>query len=105
MGADTLGGQTAAASDEDLLKMAAVKRYQATGNVSVALVVGVGPRRQATVSPVAYDRHNAALTAGEDVGMLAAKLGGQVAVGEGEISGSVPFAVAVLMSGQSLEGV
>jgi len=104
-------GLAVADLDRDILKMAVIERHNATGNVGLGFVMGMGLRRGALASTVAHDSHNLIVVGTNDADMTAAARavaemgGGLVAVAGGEVVGRLPLPVAGLMSGEPVEAV
>jgi len=101
----------AADVEQDVLKMAVIERHNATGNVGLGFVKGIGLKRGALASTVAHDSHNLIVVGTHDADMLAAARavaevgGGLVAVADGTVIGELPLPVAGLMSAEPLETV
>jgi len=104
-------GLAVADTDRDILKLAVIERHNATGNVGLGLVEGMGLKRGALASTVAHDSHNLIVVGANDADMLAAARavadmgGGLTAVADGKIVGQLPLPVAGLMSEEPLETV
>ncbi len=104
-------GQAVADVERDLLKLAVVERHNATGNVGLGFVKGMGLRRGALASTVAHDSHNLIVVGTNDADMAAAARvvaemgGGLAAVAGGQVVGQLPLPVAGLMSEEPLETV
>ena len=104
-------GQAVADVDRDILKLAVIERHEATGNVGLGFVKGIGLRRGALASTVAHDSHNLIVVGTDDADMLAAACaaagmgGGLVAVADRQVVGGLPLPVAGLMSEEPLEVV
>jgi adenine deaminase len=104
-------GLAVADLDRDVLKMAVIERHNATGNVGLGFVKGMGLRRGALASTVAHDSHNLIVVGTNDADMLAAAHavadmgGGLAAVADGQMVGQLPLPVAGLMSDEPLETV
>jgi adenine deaminase len=104
-------GLAVADLDRDVLKMAVIERHNATGNVGLGFVKGMGLRRGALASTVAHDSHNLIVIGTNDADMLAAARavaevgGGLAAVADGCVAGQLPLPVAGLMSNEPLETV
>ena len=97
--------------ERDLLKIAVVERHQATGNVGLGFVHGIGLKRGAIASSVAHDSHNIIIVGTNDADMMAAlehmveMRGGLVAVDEGKVLAHLPLPIAGLMSDRPIEEV
>ncbi len=93
----------------DLAKLAVVERHEASGNIGLGFVQGLGLKKGALASTVAHDAHNLILAGTSDRDMLTAARaavdmgGGLVAVLEGQVLAALPLPVAGLMSASSLE--
>jgi adenine deaminase len=98
-------------TERDLLKVAVVERHQATGNVGLGFVRGIGLKRGAIASSVAHDSHNIIIVGTNDADMMAAlehmveMRGGLVAVEDGRVKAQLPLPVAGLMSDRPIEEV
>lgn len=98
-------------TERDVLKIAVVERHQATGNVGLGFVHGLGLKRGALASSVAHDSHNIILVGVSDSDMKVAlermveMRGGLVAVQDGEVKAQLPLPIAGLMSDRPLEEV
>jgi len=105
------GGQVAADTERDILKLAVVERHHATGNIGLGLVKGFGLQRGALASSFAHDSHNVVVVGTSDADMHAAvreverMQGGLTAVENGRPLASLPLPVAGLMSPEPLETV
>jgi len=89
---------------EDILKIAAVERHKATGNIGIGFVQGFGLKRGAIGSSVAHDSHNLVIVGTNDpdiskaVEVIQAMRGGLVAVLDKKVLASLPLPIAGLMS-------
>lgn len=107
----TKNGLAVADVERDLLKVAVVERHQASGNIGLGFVQGLGLKRGAIASSVAHDSHNIIIVGSNDGDMLAAlkqvvdMRGGLVAVEGGEVRARLPLSVAGLMSDRPVEEV
>jgi adenine deaminase len=98
-------------SDEgkELLKIAVIERHNATGNIGLGLVEGLGLRKGAIASTVAHDSHNLVVIGDNNQDMRAAaehlqEIGGGIAIAsEGSIIRSLSLPIGGLMSDISLE--
>lgn len=96
---------------EALLKIAVVERHNATGNIGLGLVKGMGLQNGAIASSVAHDSHNIVVIGDNDTDMLAAvnhleDIGGGICIASGgELRHSLPLPIAGLMSDLTLEEV
>jgi adenine deaminase len=104
-------GEAVADPERDILKVAVIERHQATGNVGIGFVRGLGLKAGAIGSSVAHDSHNLIVAGTNDDDMMtaaraiAAMQGGLVAVNNGQVLARVPLPIAGLMSDQPLERV
>lgn len=104
-------GLAVADVDRDILKLAVIERHNATGNVGLGFVRGLGLRRGALAGTVAHDSHNLIVVGANDADMLAAARavvqvdGGLAAVAEGQVIEQLPLPVAGLVSEEPLEAV
>lgn len=104
-------GLAVADVERDILKLAVIERHNATGNVGLGFVKGLGLQRGALASTVAHDSHNLIVIGMNDADMLAAARavagmgGGLAAVAGGQVVGQLPLPVAGLMSEEPLETV
>lgn len=111
MDASVKDGFAMADVSRDLLKLAVVERFQATGNIGKGFVRGFGLQRGALASSVAHDSHNIIVVGAEDADMAAAVRavvdmnGGLAAVWDGKIRASLPLPIAGLMSVEPLDTV
>ena len=102
-------GLAEADPDRDLVKLAVVERHEASGNIGLGFVQGLGLKKGALASTVAHDAHNLILAGTSDRDMLTAARaavdmgGGLVAALEGRVLAALPLPVAGLMSTSSLE--
>jgi len=89
---------------EDILKIAAVERHKATGNIGIGFVQGFGLKKGAIGSSVAHDSHNLVIVGTNDpdiskaVEVIQAMRGGLVAVLDKKVLASLPLPIAGLMS-------
>lgn len=92
-----------------LLKIAVIERHNATGNIGLGLVEGMGLRNGAIASTVAHDSHNIVVIGDGDGDMRVAvehlqEIGGGIAIASGgEIIRSLPLPIGGLMSDIPLE--
>jgi adenine deaminase len=104
-------GEVVADPSRDLLKIAVVERHQASGNVGLGLVRGIGLERGAMASSVAHDSHNIVVVGATDRDMHAAVAaiaevgGGQVVVEDGQTKAALALPIGGLMSDRPLEQV
>lgn len=107
----TRNGSVVADPQRDLAKLAVVERHQATGNVGLGFVRGLGLRVGAIASSVAHDSHNIVVAGMDDSDMLVAVKaverlgGGLVTVRAGQVTATVPLPIAGLLSDLPLEQV
>jgi adenine deaminase len=92
-----------------LLKIAVIERHNATGNIGLGLVEGLGLSNGAIASTVAHDSHNIVVIRDNDLDMRTAaehlqEIGGGIAIAsEGEVILSMPLPIGGLMSDIPLE--
>lgn len=104
-------GLAVADVERDILKLAVIERHNATGNVGLGFVRGIGLKRGALASTVAHDSHNLIVVGASDADMLTAARavagmgGGLAVVAAGEVLAKLPLPVAGLMSEEPLETV
>lgn len=88
----------------DYLKFAVIERHNGTGNIGLGILKGFGFKNGAIASTVAHDSHNLLVAGDNDNDILAACKelercgGGFTVVSEGEVMGTLPFAVGGIMS-------
>ena len=98
-----IGGQLHADPKRDLCKLAVVERHQASGNVGLGFVRGIGLSAGAIASSVAHDSHNLIVAGTNDHDMFAAAVhvvkmrGGFCVVKDGRVLADVPLPIAGLM--------
>lgn len=103
------GGKYFTSDGIPLLKIAVIERHNATGNIGLGLVEGLGLENGAIASTVAHDSHNIVVIGDSDMDMrIAAEylqvIGGGIAIASGgNIVGSLPLPIGGLMSDVSLE--
>jgi adenine deaminase len=103
------GGKYSTSDGVPLLKIAVIERHNATGNIGLGLVEGLGLKNGAIASTVAHDSHNIVVIgdSDEDMGIAAEYLqeigGGIAIVSGGNIVGSLPLPIGGLMSDVPLE--
>ncbi len=96
---------------EELLKIAVIERHNATGNIGLGLVSGLGLKDGAIASSVAHDSHNIVVIGDNDRDMKRAvekleEIGGGVAIASGgEIIKYLSLPIAGLMSDSPIEKV
>jgi adenine deaminase len=104
-------GAVACDPARDLAKVAVIERHQATGNVGLGLVNGIGLQRGAIASSVAHDSHNIVVVGTDDASMMTAAhtvadmRGGMAAVEGDQVKAGLPLPIAGLMSDQPIETV
>ncbi|HEX9922556.1 MAG TPA: adenine deaminase [Anaerolineae bacterium] len=104
-------GNVVADIERDILKMAVIERHLATGRVGKGVVRGLGLKRGAIASTVAYDHHNIVVIGVDDQSMLTAAHavsdtgGGMAATEYDSILAQLPLSIAGLMSDQPIERV
>lgn len=95
----------------DLVKLAVVERHQATGNIGLGLLKGLGLEAGAVAISIAHDAHNiiAAGLDGADILAAVERLeelqGGLVIIKEGRVTAELALPIAGLMSDQPLAEV
>ncbi len=99
-------GVLVADPQKDLLKLAVIERHQASGNVGIGFVRGIGLQQGALASSIGHDSHNIIVAGVDDHDMLVAveelrRIQGGFAVAvSGKVIASLPLPVAGLMSPQ-----
>lgn len=97
-------GYAVADPGRDLLKMAVIERFHATGAMGVGFIQGFGLQRGALAGTIAHDHHNLVVIGADDASMMTAAravaaLGGGLVVVDGdEVKASLPLPVGGLMS-------
>lgn len=97
--------------EKDFLKIAVIERHQATGNIGLGIVQGLGLKNGAIATTVAHDSHNiiAVGTTDNDIKMAVEAVqqinGGLVVVQNGKVLTTLSLAIAGLMSEESFEDV
>ncbi|MCL2599493.1 MAG: amidohydrolase family protein, partial [Firmicutes bacterium] len=100
----TADGDLLLPMEQDLCKVAVIERYDATGNVGLGLLRGLGLQKGAIAQSIAYDSHNLIVVGKNTVDMTLAvdelirQGGGIVAVVDGMIKESFPLPIGGLMS-------
>lgn len=96
---------------KDLLKAAVLERHQATGNIGLGIVKGLGLKSGAIATTIAHDSHNI-ITVGtndEDIQTAVSALkrigGGSVVVDAGSVLAELPLPISGLMSDLHYEEV
>jgi len=108
MKAPTRGHRVVADPKRDIVKIAVLERYRATGNIGLGLVQGFGITEGGIASSVSHDSHNIICIGCNDDDMFAAvkevetMRGGIAIARNGRITASLPLPIAGLMSGQAL---
>jgi len=93
----------------DILKLVAMERHKATGNIGLGLVTGFGLKRGALASSIAHDSHNiiAVGTNDEDIFTVIKEVerlqGGLVVATEGKVLANLALPIAGLLSDEPLE--
>jgi adenine deaminase len=96
---------------EDVAKIAVFERHEASGNVGLGFITGLGLNEGAVASTVGHDSHNLVVAGMDDFSMVEAARsliksgGGMVAVQKGKILSHLPLPIAGLMSDQSVQTV
>ncbi len=104
-------GNAVADPARDVLKMAVIDRYQASGRMGLGFIQGIGLQRGALAGTVAHDHHNLIVIGADDVSMMTAvqtvgAIGGGLAIVEGgQIRATLPLPVAGLMSDRPIHVV
>lgn len=102
-------GKYITSDGNSLLKIAVIERHNATGNIGMGLVEGLGLRNGAIASTVSHDSHNIVVIGDNDNDMRTAaehlqEIGGGIAIAsEGDIIRSLPLPIGGLMSDIPLE--
>jgi len=97
--------------DRDIIKIAVLERYKATGNIGLGLVQGFGIKEGALASSIAHDSHNILVVGCNDEDMfLAAKTieemnGGLAVVKDSDVIEKLPLPIGGLMSERPLEEI
>lgn len=92
---------------QDILKMAVLERHGKNGNIGLGFVHGFGIRQGALAATVAHDSHNICVvgTSDEDiaaaVNALIRQQGGLAVVQQGQVTASLPFPIAGLLTDRS----
>ena len=109
--ADTENGYFVPSIKNDLLKIMVAERHQATGNIGVGIVKGLGLKKGAIAATVAHDSHNIIAVGTNDEDILAAvealkrMKGGLVVVEQGKVLAGLELPVAGLMAEAGFEEV
>jgi len=102
-------GKVLADPSRDIAKIAVIERHQASGNIGLGFVRGLGLKNGAIASSVAHDSHNLIVAGTNDDDMYAAAVqlvrirGGFSVAAEGKILADCPLPIAGLMSNQPAE--
>jgi len=105
------GGEVIPDLERDILKLVVVERHQASGNIGLGLVAGMGLKQGALASSIAHDSHNiiAAGTNDRDIFTAVKEIerlqGGLVAAAEGKVLTSLALPIAGILSDEPLETV
>jgi adenine deaminase len=97
-------GLAVADVDRDILKLAVIERHQATGNIGLGFVKGIGLKKGALASTVAHDSHNLIIVGTNDSDMTAVAHavievgGGLAAVAGRQLLARMSLPIAGLMS-------
>lgn len=89
---------------KDIIKLAVVERHNATGNIGIGFVTGLGLKKGAIASTVGHDSHNITVVGCNDQDMklvveaLIKQGGGLAIVCDGKVEASLVLDVAGLMS-------
>jgi adenine deaminase len=89
--------------ENDVVLLALLERHRGTGQIGKGFVTGLGLRRGAMASTVAHDAHHLMVAGADGASMLAAvealtRMGGGLAVAEGEEVEILPLPLAGLMT-------
>ncbi|UZP66904.1 adenine deaminase [Desulfovibrio mangrovi] len=104
-------GEAVADPTRDLAKLAVFERHNATGNVGLGFVTGLGLKAGALAGSVAHDSHNLIVGGMSDADMIVAtrevvRIGGGLAVAhDGKVLASLPLPIAGLMSDAPVQDV
>lgn len=102
-------GRYTTADGNTLLKIAVIERHNATGNIGLGLVEGLGLKNGAIASTVSHDSHNIVVIGDNDADMKIAaehlqEIGGGIAVASGgKVIRSLSLPIGGLMSDIPLE--
>lgn len=108
---DTSQGAVTPDLERDILKLVVVERHQASGNIGLGLVSGLGLKQGALASSIAHDSHNiiAAGTNDKDIFTAIKEIerlqGGLVAAAGGKVLASLALPIAGILSDEPLETV
>ncbi|HWR62104.1 MAG TPA: adenine deaminase [Clostridia bacterium] len=103
------GGKYTTDDGNALLKIAVIERHNATGNIGLGLVEGLGLKNGAIASTVSHDSHNIVVIGDNDPDMKTAaehlqEIGGGIAIASGgAVIRSLSLPIGGLMSDISLE--
>lgn len=104
-------GNAVADPSRDLLKMAVIDRYTASGAMGLGFIQGIGLRRGAMAGTVAHDHHNLVVIGADDRSMMTAvrtvgEMHGGLAIVDGDqVLATLPLPVAGLMSDRPITAV
>ncbi len=104
-------GEVISDPDRDILKMAVIERHQASGNIGLGLLSGLGLKRGAIAQTVAHDSHNLIVVGTNDQDMyvavkaIKAMQGGFVVVENGMVKAGLSLPIAGLISPLKAEEV
>jgi len=104
-------GKVMTKPEEDIAKIAVFERHEASGNVGLGFITGLGLNDGAVASTVAHDSHNLVVAGMDDFSMVEAARsliksgGGMAVVQKGKILSHLPLPIAGLMSDQSVQTV
>lgn len=97
--------------ENDILKMVVVERHNASGNLGIGFVKGIGLKHGALASTVAHDSHNIVAVGVRDEDILSAVRelkrmnGGQVVMSGTNVRAALPLPIAGLQSDRPLKEV
>ncbi|HET9659759.1 MAG TPA: adenine deaminase [Thermomicrobiales bacterium] len=95
----------------DLLKIACIERYKASGRIGVGYIRGFGLKSGAIASSIAHDAHNLVVIGATDEDMLAVARrviemhGGLATANDGRIVAELPLPIGGIISDQSVATV
>jgi adenine deaminase len=104
MAAKIVQDEAVADPDRDLLKIAVIDRYKASGALGLGFIQGMGLQRGAMAGTVAHDHHNLIVIGTDDRSLMTAAravadMGGGLAVVDGDqVMATLPLPVGGLMS-------
>jgi adenine deaminase len=102
-------GSAVADPSRDIAKVAVIERHQASGNIGLGFVRGLGLAHGAIASSIAHDAHNLIVAGTNDKDMYTAAVqlvrirGGLCVASDGEVIAECPLPIAGLMSDRSAD--